>query len=161
MKILGSRGWILIVLALALIDQASKAIVSAWLPLYQSKSVIPGFFNLYHTTNRGAVWGLFSKSQAAVPLIMLILSSCAFLIILVLFWRGRYRGLERVSFLLILGGALGNIIDRLRYGQVIDFLDFHLGRHHWPTFNLADSFIFCGVVLLAWTILRGNKCTQS
>ena len=158
---IGKNGVILI-LTLALLDQLSKFLVLSYLPLYKQEAVIEGFFNLYHTTNRGSIWGFFSgRPGPLVPTVMLVLSTTAFVIIIVLLLHSKPRGLERNAFLVILGGALGNIIDRLRYGHVIDFLDFHIGPHHWPTFNLADSFIFIGVVLLAFTILRRDKCTRS
>jgi signal peptidase II len=150
-----------IMLAIAAVDQASKWLVARYIPLESTVNLIKGFFRLWHVRNSGAIWGFFSGHPSKlVPMIITALAIIALLIVAYFFVRtpGRYR-LELTAYAFILGGALGNIIDRLRLGFVVDFLDAYIKSQHWPTFNCADSCISIGVLLLAWSIWRG-KCIQ-
>jgi signal peptidase II len=143
-------------------DQASKWLLVKFLPLEGSRDVIKGVFRLWHVRNSGAVWGFFSGHDGGlVPKVITGLAISALLIVAWFFLRAERREkLELASYAFILGGALGNIIDRLRLGYVIDFLDAYVKTWHWPTFNVADSCITIGVLLLALSLWRG-KCTPS
>lgn len=126
------------------VDQVTKAIiVDNAAALRGGMPMFPGF-NLVFGRNDGVTFGLFG----AAPwwgLVLLALAICVWLAIMLVRTESR---LEAVAFGSILGGALGNIVDRFRYGAVTDFLDFYIGAAHWPAFNLADAFIVCGVVLM-------------
>ncbi len=133
----------LVALVVAL-DQGSKWWVIQTILPYESRP-LTSWFSLSHSHNSGAVLGLFST---APPWVMLILTLGAGGLMLLWFWRARNQ-FERWPLALILGGAIGNVLDRMRYGYVEDFLDFHLPHGAaWPTFNLADSAITTGAVLL-------------
>jgi len=144
-------------------DQVSKWLVTKSLPLEGTRDIIGGFFRLWHVRNSGAVWGFFQGHNGGwVPKLITALAVAALLVVLFFFLRaGKQERLELFAYAFILGGALGNIIDRLRLGYVVDFLDVYVGSWHWPTFNVADSCITIGVLLLALSLLRGNKCTPS
>lgn len=133
----------LVVLAL---DQASKWAVLARLAPGRPVEVLP-FFNLVLVWNRGVSFGLFAGLGAAAPW---LLAAVALAIggFLVWWFRREQGGLARFAIALVLGGALGNVLDRVRFGAVVDFLDFHLAGWHWPAFNLADTAVVCGAALL-------------
>lgn len=155
------KPYFFIMLGLVFVDQVSKWLVVKYISLETTVDIIKGCFRLWHVRNSGAIWGFFSgHDNKLIPAAITALAIMALLIVGYFFLRtpGRSR-LELTAYTLILGGALGNIIDRLRLGFVIDFLDVYIKTHHWPTFNCADSCISIGVLLLAWSIWRG-KCTQ-
>jgi len=106
--------------------------------------VLPGFFNLVYVRNPGAAWGMLGGQQ-----VILILLSIVVLVLLAVFHRRVLNPTldHRIALGLILGGILGNLIDRIKFGWVTDFLDFHIGTHHWPSFNVADSAICIAVGL--------------
>lgn len=136
---------ILAISAFAL-DQFSKAAILAEPDLLQHTTIeIAPFFNLVLVFNRGVSFGMFSGQNQ--PLLLTAISLIIIGILLVWLWRNNSR-IIAAGIGLIIGGAMGNILDRIRYGAVVDFLDFHLGSLHWPAFNLADSFVFIGVVIL-------------
>ena len=141
-------------------DQASKWLVASALAPGETRYVA-GFFNLTHTRNRGAAFGLFADLAAPLGTILLVaLSGVALAVVLVLLWRNSSESFGSVSLALILGGALGNLFDRLRAGDVVDFLDFHLAGYHWPAFNLADSAIVVGAAGLIYQALRRTGLRQ-
>ncbi|MBE0548853.1 MAG: signal peptidase II [Chrysiogenales bacterium] len=156
------KSYLLVILAIIAVDQASKWLVIRFIPLNTVRDVIKGCFRLWHVRNSGAVWGLFSGHDGSlVPGIITALALAALLVVSFFFLRADSRSrLELTSYALILGGALGNVIDRLRLGYVVDFLDAYIKSQHWPTFNVADSCITIGVLLLALSMWRG-KCTPS
>ena len=138
---------VLAVGAVVALDQATKALVMARIPLYHSIPVIEGLFNLTHLLNPGGAFG-FLASQGPVVRQLLFVAATFLAMGLILYYFHRTPGGHRAlaaAFALILGGAVGNLIDRLRFGQVVDFLDFYLGRYHWPAFNIADSAITVGI----------------
>jgi signal peptidase II len=150
----GIAGTILFLPALAVIalDQATKVAVMSTLRLYDSIRVIPGFFNLVHVRNRGIAFGLLSHLGAGWGTVLVSATTAAAIILLVL-WLSRLRaGDGRTAFglSLIIGGAVGNLIDRVRLGEVVDFLDFYVGSFHWPAFNVADSAVTVGTF---WVVL--------
>lgn len=140
-----------------LLDQLSKLAVMRALALGETHRIVPGLFNLTHLRNRGAAFGLFADVESVVVLVFLIgFSLAALVLVLVLLCRGTASKLSGWGLGLILGGALGNLFDRLRSGSVVDFLDFHLGPYHWPAFNLADSAIVIGAAVLMVEVFYGR-----
>ncbi|MCY4488085.1 MAG: signal peptidase II [Deltaproteobacteria bacterium] len=147
---------ILLLAAILLLDQGTKLIVDRTIPLYRSIPVIEGWFDLTHARNTGAAFGLLAGERRAVGSFILIVFSLAavgFIIHLLRRLVETDTGLI-LSLTFILAGALGNLIDRVFYGEVIDFLDVYWNGYHWPAFNVADSFITVGAVLCLWFLMR-------
>ncbi len=146
--------------AVILADQATKHAVGRNLLLGESRTVIPGLFNLAHSRNTGAVWGVFQQQQG-----WLILLSLMVLILFLIFHRRMVcgRAVYGIASALMGGGIVGNLIDRIKYGWVTDFLDFHIASAHWPCFNIADAAICAGVGLYLLASLRESpeKVEQS
>jgi signal peptidase II len=135
-----------IALAVILLDQASKwVILELVAPVEEPISVTP-FFNLVMVWNRGVSFGMFGSSGAFAPWILSGLA-IAVVVALLIWLRRAEHYLTGIALGLVIGGALGNVIDRILFGAVIDFLDFHLAGWHWPAFNLADSAICVGAAL--------------
>ncbi len=131
-------------IAVSAVDQAVKVVLQKHLPLGGRVAVWPGFFDVVHIRNTGAAFGMFQGGNPALAALAALV-----LVLLAVFWR-RWMGecvYGRVAAGLMLGGIAGNLADRLRHGSVVDFLDFHWGQYHFPSFNVADSAICCGVVL--------------
>ena len=140
-------------LVLAL-DQLTKAIVSAHLIPGDPVPLLGQFVRLTLVHNTGAAFGLFPGSR--LPFILI--SVLAIAVVLYLFARDAYRSfINRVLLGCILGGALGNLIDRIRWGRVVDFIDVGFGPVRWPVFNVADSAVTLGVILLAWNLARSGR----
>lgn len=136
------------------LDQLTKWLVSSQLLLGQPVVVVGDFIRLTLVHNRGAAFGLFPGSR--VPFI--IVSLLAIAVVLYLFQRDAYRSaLSRVLLGGILGGALGNLIDRARLGYVVDFIEVGVGSLKWPVFNVADSAVTLGVIILAWILTRPGR----
>lgn len=136
-----------------LADQISKWLITQRIVLHDSVTVIPGFFRLTHVVNRGAAFGLLSDSEWNVA-ILILFSLAALAVVSTLLWRNSHRvSTTGFGLALILGGAVGNLWDRLLDGHVVDFFDFHLAGYHWPAFNVADSAIVVGALLLVAEIL--------
>lgn len=154
------RFYFIILLALLGLDQLSKYLVLSHLELYEVQPLIPGFFNLVHVTNKGAAFSIFASVDSPLRHYFFVaVNSAAFLGLTIAAWKmSAQHLLYRVSFAMIAAGAVGNLIDRLRFGAVIDFLDFYAGSYHWPAFNVADSAICVGVVvLLAMNVIEMKK----
>jgi signal peptidase II len=141
---------LLTISALVLVlDQATKLYIDRSMALHSSIPVIEQFFNITYLRNKGAAFGILANSSFRLPFFILV-SAVAVCVIVVVIKRLREdQKLAAVSLSLIFSGALGNLIDRVRLGEVIDFLDAHWYDHHWPAFNVADSAICVGVFLLA------------
>jgi signal peptidase II len=128
------------------------------MPLHGSIEVIENLFSLTYIRNTGAAFGIFAGSAAAFRLPFLVLVSAAaivFIVAMIKRLRADQTGLL-VALAFVLGGAIGNLIDRLVYGEVIDFLDVYWSNYHWPAFNIADSFITLGVVITVYYLI-GTK----
>lgn len=141
------------------VDQWSKYAVQQRLTLHQRVEVFQGFFNLTHVRNTGGAFGIFGGERGGIgTFLFVIISLVAIGIILFLFTKVREdeKNLP-FSFSLVLSGAIGNLIDRLRYGEVVDFLDFYRFSYHWPAFNIADSVICIGIGLLAFDLLIRDR----
>ncbi|MEZ4846926.1 MAG: signal peptidase II [Bdellovibrionota bacterium] len=146
---------ILIFLASIGLDMWSKKFMASWLKLGQSEPVIPGFFSFTLVHNKGAAFGV--GSSWSVP-VFLLFSVVALAVVSVLFYQLKpHEKLSAYGLSMILGGAFGNIVDRIRLGYVVDFLDVYVKTHHWPVFNLADTWITIGAVLLGVEIFFCNK----
>jgi len=145
----------LIALLVVLLDRATKWIVAKEISPQDGIPVIPGFFRLTHVENRGAAFGLFADSPTQWKIAILVLFSIVALVIVsALLWRNSHvMTTTGIGLALILGGAVGNLWDRLLSGRVVDFLLFYIGRYQWPAFNVADSAIVCGAGLLVIEIL--------
>jgi signal peptidase II len=137
------------------LDRATKRVVAKNISLHDGIQVIPGFFRITHVENRGAAFGLFADSPAQWKIVMLVLFSIVALIVVsALLWRNSHSmSTTGIGLALILGGALGNLWDRLLNGRVVDFLLFYVGQYQWPAFNVADSAIVVGAGLLVIEIL--------
>jgi signal peptidase II len=145
----------LIALLVVLLDRFSKLAIERNLSLHDSISLIPGFFRLTHIENRGAAFGLFADSPSEWKIAGLVLFSLvALVIVATLLWKNSHSMTTTgVGLSLILGGAIGNLWDRLVSGHVVDFLLFYIGQYQWPAFNVADSAIVIGAGLLVFEIL--------
>ena len=151
----GPRALFYIVLALVLgTDQGSKAWVRGNLPLHDPLAVIPGFFYLTFTHNTGVAFGMFQGEGLIVALLVVALALGALAYTRALNWAATEPNIVGG---MIVGGALGNLIDRARLGYVVDFLDFQFGTYHWYIFNVADSCICVAVVWLVFAQLRSPK----
>lgn len=149
-----TRQWLLpfVVVLVVLLDQISKWIVILSLLENQSIAMIPGFFHLTLIHNKGIAFGLFHEGAW----LLLAAIFLGILVLIFLAYKTRQESfLFRMSFAFVLGGAIGNLIDRLARGAVVDFLDFRI----WPVFNLADSFITVGVFILIVTLLKGRHAS--
>jgi signal peptidase II len=145
----------LIALLVVFLDRLAKWAVAKNIPLHESIQVIPDFFRLTHVENSGAAFGLFADSPSEWKIAVLVLFSVVALVVVsALLWRNSHSmNTTGIGLALILGGALGNLWDRLVSGRVVDFLLFYLGRYQWPAFNVADSAIVVGAGLLVFEIL--------
>ncbi|MBI5199171.1 MAG: signal peptidase II [Nitrospirae bacterium] len=144
-----------IALVVVITDQITKSIIKANIPLYKSIPVVDGFFNITHVKNTGGAFGILSGMNS---LFFIIASSIALLIVIVYLIRLPENNLWLITSLsLISGGAIGNMIDRVRSGEVIDFIDLFYDRFHWPAFNIADSSITIGVFILFINLLTFRK----
>jgi signal peptidase II len=157
--------YFILIFIILLIDQITKAAVARFIPLNSSVEVIPGFFQLVHIRNKGAIFGFFNQSGSQAVYLLLTLASLVALglVVYYFFKTPADERLLRLSLSLILAGALGNFLDRIIRGYVIDFLDFGLRGWHWPSFNVADSCISIGALMLVFMLLfkRSPKCSLS
>ncbi len=156
--------YFLFIVILMAVDQAAKLVIARTVELYESRPVIPGFFNLTRIHNRGAIFGAFNQSNNQSVFIALTAASLLALglVVFYFFKTPPSDRLMKISLSLILAGALGNLVDRLIRGYVIDFLDVYIGKSHWPFFNVADSCISLGAVLMLFIFFRRKpECTPS
>jgi signal peptidase II len=149
----------LIALVVIALDRVTKILIARRVSLHGSIPVIPGFFSIIHTENPGAAFGLFADSPSEWKVMMLIgFSVIALLIISALLWKNSHTLTSTgIGLSLILGGAIGNLWDRLVSRHVVDFLLFYIGPHQWPAFNVADSAIVVGAGLLVFEIVFAKE----
>lgn len=146
-----------------LADQLTKWLVSSSMQLHQSIELVENFFHLTYVRNPGAAFGILAEHSLRRPFFIGI-SLVATVGILWYAKQTKGQTLTHLALGLILSGALGNLIDRIRFGEVVDFLDFHWYQHRWPAFNIADSAICVGVALLllvSWREERQKKLTNT
>lgn len=140
-----------------IIDQLTKIYIDRSMQLFDSIPVLENFFHITYVRNRGAAFSFLSNASWRLPFFITV-SIIAALVILIAFRKLRDdQRLAQTALAMIFSGAIGNLIDRVRLGEVIDFLDVHWYRHHWPFFNVADSLICVGVFLLAIDMLLEEK----
>lgn len=154
--------WMLLLLASIVVigDRISKQWIEAHIKLGGAIVVIPNIFRLTHVLNTGAAFSIFesAKSPAVVRDLLVAFSMLAIVVVLgLLFSIGRQLTPTSVALALILGGAIGNLYDRVRFRYVVDFLEVHIVRYHWPDFNVADSCIVIGACLLLLEMMRPQR----
>jgi signal peptidase II len=147
------------VAAVTLFDFITKAYISSTMSLHESFAIIGGFLNITYVRNPGAAFSFLADAPAAFRSIFFI-SATVLAIILVLYYIAKSKIEEPLmifSLSLILSGAVGNLIDRVRFGEVIDFIDVYISSYHWPAFNVADSAITVGAVVMLLQLTTGKK----
>ena len=146
-------------LAVFVLDRATKLIVEARVSFFDTYKIIPGFFDIVHSENRGVAFGIFNDSTSEWRTTLLVMASMAAVaLVTVMLWNA--QRLDRFSLWglsLILGGAAGNVCDRILYGRVTDFLLLYVGSFQWPAFNIADSAIVVGSGFLLLDLLRPKR----
>lgn len=145
--------------ALIVVDQYTKFMVTLHIPLNYSVKVVEGFFNLTHIRNSGVAFGIFSEQNSELkPYLLIFVSIVAIMAIMVIFHQTeKDKRLVQTGLVLVFSGAIGNLIDRVIHKEVIDFLDFYVENQHWPAFNVADSCITIGVMLMAADMLVNHN----
>jgi signal peptidase II len=147
------------VAGLVIIDQATKYVIHTGMALHESIPVIPGFFSITYIRNPGAAFGFLAGASSTFRYVFFIGVTIAAIGLILHYLRTYATGdrLLTLSLGMILSGAVGNLIDRVRFGEVIDFLDVYLGTTHWPAFNVADSAISIGAFVLFIHLVRQKK----
>ena len=148
-------GWIAFIV---IADQLTKFVIDQTMPLHHSIPIVDKLFSLTYIRNTGAAFGILSGSAASFRLPFLVVFSLlaiGFVIMMLRRLPDKEVGLI-TALAFILGGAIGNLIDRIAYGEVIDFLDFYWASFHWPAFNLADSFITIGVLITVYYLIKAK-----
>lgn len=161
---MNARAWAFTVAgAVFVLDRVTKLIIKAQMSSLDQVTVIPGFFNVVHTENRGAAFGLFAESNGEWRSFLLIgLSTVVMVLLSAMLWHPARAGLShstllRLGLSLVLGGAVGNLYDRVVHGAVTDFLQFYFGSYEFPSFNIADSAITIGAALLLIDMWLGHS----
>ena len=159
---MGVKLFVLVASAVVVLDQITKLLVLAGMPLYHSIPVIPGFFSLTHIHNPGGAFGFMAAGHPGLRNLLFIGVSSIAMVLLVFFYRStpRTHPYLAAALAMIFGGAIGNLIDRLRFGEVVDFLDVYLGTYHWPAFNVADSAISIGITIFILHVVLGKMPEQ-
>lgn len=145
--------WLWLSLLLLLVDQASKYLARVMLA-YGENVPVTSFFNWTHRHNPGAAFSFLANAGGWQQTFLIGLALVISVLLVYWLWRSPRILSYRLALSVILGGALGNVMDRLRLGYVEDFLDFHYAHWHWPSFNLADVWIVVGAILFIWTEIR-------
>jgi signal peptidase II len=155
---MGFKPFAVIAGLVVLLDQATKLLVLAKMPLYHSIPVIEGFFSLTHIRNPGGAFGFMAASSQGVRNLLFVGVSIFAMGLIVYFYRSTPKTYPYLASALamIFGGAVGNLIDRLRFGEVVDFLDVYVGAYHWPAFNVADSAITVGITVFIVHLVLGK-----
>jgi len=153
---MSSKYYRLIVVAgiIILLDQVTKLIVLDKMPLFHNIPVISGFFNLTHIHNPGGAFGFLSTQTSNIQRLLFLFVSSLAIGLIFYFYKKTPREQTWLStgFALVLGGAIGNLIDRIRLGKVVDFLDLYIGDWHWPAFNVADSAVSIGMLIFLFHV---------
>ncbi len=141
--------------AIVILDQLSKAVVRFSLPLYQEVPVFPGFFSLTHIENPGGAFGFLAGHPSILQRLFFLIGTLVAIGLLIYLYKKipASYSILKAGLALIMGGALGNLIDRLRFGKVTDFFDFFIGRMHWPAFNIADSAVTVGSIIFIYYLI--------
>jgi signal peptidase II len=150
----------LVSLVVLAFDQATKLYIDRRFALYESVSVFENFFHITYVRNKGAAFGILADNTFRVPFFIAVAGIAAIGIIWYLHKLSNGQTLHVLALSLVFSGAVGNLIDRIRLGEVIDFLDVHWYQHHWPAFNVADSAICIGVGLLLIDMWRQESAKK-
>jgi signal peptidase II len=149
--------------AVIVLDQITKAAIVAKFFIHESYTIVDGFFNLVYVMNPGAAFGFLAKASATFRHFFFTGITIA-VILLIIYYVVKSKPqnmLMVISLTLIFAGAVGNLIDRIRFGAVVDFLDVYIGTAHWPAFNVADSAISVGAVLMIWEMIMNREKEHS
>lgn len=160
----GKGLYLLVALAVLFLDQLTKGLIEASYALHSTHSVIPGLLNLTYVRNSGVAFGLFaSLGDGQIGTIVLsVLGVVALGVVALYFWRTSTSDrLLLVALGLILAGAIGNLVDRVSSGSVTDFIDVYVGTYHWHTFNVADSAITIGIVMMVLDLFRSSEAAAA
>lgn len=155
--------YVLLVVVTLLLDRWTKSFIQSRFTLDESTSLIDGFLNITYVRNTGVAFGIFSSISSPAKVLLLSLFSIAAAVAVIIYSvqsPARNRVLQ-LALGFILGGALGNLYDRINYGYVIDFIEVYYRNYHWPSFNIADSAITTGVFLLAFEIIRNETHSRT
>jgi signal peptidase II len=141
------------------LDQITKFLVSGHMVINTAREIIPGLFNLVYVRNTGAAFSLLAGADPSWrQTFFVVMSVLGVAVISIAYLRTpRRERWNRWALALLFGGALGNLVDRVRFGSVVDFLDFYVGGRHWPAFNVADSAISVGAVMLILALLTAKR----
>ena len=150
--------YIILVVLILLADRVSKSAIASHFDLGQTAPVVDGVFNITYVQNTGVAFGILSAFSSPVKVLFLcLIAGIAAIVVIIYSLRNDARNrLLQGALALVLAGALGNLYDRILYGYVIDFLEFHARGYYWPSFNVADTSISIGVILLAWEMFRNE-----
>jgi len=150
--------YIFLAFLILLSDRVSKSAITDHFELGQPVAVIDGLFNITYVQNTGIAFGFFSTLSSPVKVLILsLVAGIAAIVVVIYSLRHDPRNsMLQVALAMILAGALGNLYDRILYGYVIDFLELHVRGYYWPSFNIADTSISIGVILLAWEMFRNE-----
>lgn len=159
---MGKARYLLVSLAVVVLDQWTKFLVEVHLQSHTAQPIVPGFLNLTHVRNTGVAFGLFAAHGMSTSWVLTALGLLALSAVSVYFGFASPR--DRwllVALGLVVGGAVGNLIDRIASGAVTDFIDVYIGMHHWPSFNVADAAISIGIVLMAIDSLGSRRAAHA
>ena len=164
-KVLQKKTFVFMAIAgvVVLLDQLTKGWIIATLRLHEGFPVIDGFFNIVHVRNPGAAFGFLAGASPAFRSVFFIAVTLVAILLILHYLRHALlpTAVEKLPLVfplsLILAGAVGNLIDRIRFGEVVDFLDVYVGAHHWPAFNVADASISTGAALLVIALFVARK----
>lgn len=157
-ELISAMKYFMTVLLVVIFDQVTKALIVASFSLYDMREIIPGFFNLVYVTNPGAAFSMLAKVDSIwrhyffVTIGIFAVAGISWYA-----WKIVSDQWQTLALGLICGGALGNLIDRVRFGAVVDFLDFYIGNYHWPAFNIADSAICLGAAVFLLVSFVNDK----
>jgi signal peptidase II len=159
----GRSAYLWIAGVIVALDQVTKALIDDFMTLHESRTIVEGLVRLTYVQNRGAAFGILSEAGLPYQSLMFsVVSLLALLAIALYAWRMPVQSrLPQTALAMVMGGAVGNLLDRARLGYVIDYVDMYWGPHHWPAFNVADSAITVGVALLVIDILRNPEMDES
>lgn len=150
---------VLIAPVILIFDQWTKILITSNFSYGESLPIIPGFFSLTYIRNKGAAFGFLSTAhpEFRVPFFFIVPSLALITVMYLIHKLPSTNRLLSTAFSLVMGGAVGNLLDRLNYGYVVDFLDFNFGTYHYPSFNVADSAICVGVALMVWDMFTNSE----
>jgi signal peptidase II len=147
----------IIIVSIWLLDQGTKWFVLNYMEPYKKVVKITSFLNLIHIRNPGLTFGLLADKDDMIQLFLIVFTVIAIVLIICFYFTSKSSAFKMWGCALLIGGAVGNLTDRLLYRNVVDFIDFHLERYHWPAFNIADSSISIGICLILWYFFKEKR----